>query len=113
MRAWLAAADVVVAPLRIARGIQNKVLEAMAMGRPVVASAAAFEGIEAEPGRDLIVVDDGDAMAEAINGLLASPVRACALGGAARARVAEHYRWERRLAPLADLVVGAAGRAAA
>ncbi len=113
MRAWLAAADVVVAPLRIARGIQNKVLEAMAMGRPVVASAAAFEGIEAEPGRDLIVVDDGDAMAEAINGLLASPVRACALGRAARARVAEHYRWERRLAPLADLVVGAAGRAAA
>jgi polysaccharide biosynthesis protein PslH len=50
MRAWLAAADVVVAPLRIARGIQNKVLEAMSMARPVVASPAAFEGIEAEPG---------------------------------------------------------------
>jgi sugar transferase (PEP-CTERM/EpsH1 system associated) len=113
MRAWLAAADVVVAPLRIARGIQNKVLEAMAMGRPVVASAAAFEGIEAEPGRDLIVADGAEAMAEAINGLLASPVRACALGRAARAGVAEHYRWERRLAPLGGLVAGRAERAAA
>ena len=46
----LAAADVVVAPLRIARGIQNKVLEAMAMARPVVVSPAAAEGIEAEDG---------------------------------------------------------------
>ena len=53
MRPYLAGADVVVAPLRIARGVQNKVLEAMAMARPVVATGAAFEGIDAEPGRAL------------------------------------------------------------
>ena len=56
------AADVVAAPLRIARGIQNKVLEAMAMARPVVASPAAFEGIEAEPGSTLpVFFQSGDA----------------------------------------------------
>jgi glycosyltransferase involved in cell wall biosynthesis len=73
MRSWLAAADVVVAPLRIARGIQNKVLEAMAMARPVVASPAAFEGIEAEPGKHLLVTDGAEAMAEAISAC--SPTR--------------------------------------
>jgi sugar transferase (PEP-CTERM/EpsH1 system associated) len=113
VRSWLAAADVVAAPLRIARGIQNKVLEAMAMARPVVASPAAFEGIEAEPGRDLLIADGAGAQAEAIAGLLGDPDRARAMGRAARARMVEAYRWEARLAPLADLVGLAPRRAAA
>ena len=105
MRTWLAAADVVVAPLRIARGIQNKVLEAMAMARPVVASPAAFEGIEAEPGRDLLVADGAEAQAEAIRRLLADPARAAAhRRGRARAGWCDSYRWDARLAPLADMV---------
>ena len=65
VRPYVAHADVCVAPLRIARGIQNKVLEAMAMARPVVASAQAFEGVRAMPGRDLLVADDAEAMIEA------------------------------------------------
>jgi sugar transferase (PEP-CTERM/EpsH1 system associated) len=113
VRSWLAAADVVAAPLRIARGIQNKVLEAMAMARPVVASPAAFEGIEAEPGRHLIVADGAGAQAGAIAALLADPARARAMGQAARARMVEAYRWDARLAPLADLVGLAPRRAAA
>jgi sugar transferase (PEP-CTERM/EpsH1 system associated) len=112
MRAWLAAADVVVAPLKLARGIQNKVLEAMAMARPVVASPGAFEGIEAVPGRDLLVADDAVATARAIAGLLASPERAAAMGAAARCRMEQGYRWNARLAPLAGMV-GAAKRKAA
>lgn len=104
MRSWLAAADVVVAPLRIARGIQNKVLEAMAMARPVVASSAAFEGIEAQPTRHLIVADDAHAFAGAIRGLLGDPDRAAKLGADARAHVASAYRWDARLAPLAGLM---------
>ncbi len=111
-RSWLAAADVVVAPLRIARGVQNKVLEAMAMARPVVASPAAFEGIEAEPGRDLVVAESAEAQAEAIRELLGDRPAAEALGKAARQRMAEAYRWNSRLAPLADMV-GAGGRRAA
>ncbi len=101
MRCWLAAAAVVVAPLRTARGVQNKVLEAMAMARPVVASPAAFEGIEAEPGRHLIVTD---AAADAVLGLLTNKVKADAIGTAARAQVESHYRWEQRLAGLEDIV---------
>jgi sugar transferase (PEP-CTERM/EpsH1 system associated) len=104
VRGWLAAADVVVAPLRIARGVQNKVLEAMAMARPVVASSAAFEGIEAEPGRDLVVADGAEAQARVIAGLLAGPVRAGELGRAARRRMEQAYRWEARLEPLAGLL---------
>ncbi|MFC7497899.1 TIGR03087 family PEP-CTERM/XrtA system glycosyltransferase [Enterovirga sp. GCM10030262] len=106
IRSWLAAASLVVAPLRIARGVQNKVLEAMAMARPVVASPAAFEGIEAEPGRDLVVADTAEAQADAILALLADPDRAAALGTAARARVESAYRWDARLAPLAGLLTG-------
>ena len=94
-------------------GIQNKVLEAMAMARPVVASPAAFEGIEAEPGRHLLVADGAEAQAEAIAGLLGDPARARAMGQAARARMVEAYRWEARLAPLAGIVGLAPRRAAA
>lgn len=100
VRPWLTKADVVVAPLRIARGIQNKVLEAMAMTRPVIASPQAFEGIDAVPGRELIVADGAAAEAEAVCALLADPSRAEAIGQAARARVEARYAWAARLAPL-------------
>ncbi|HEX8620695.1 MAG TPA: TIGR03087 family PEP-CTERM/XrtA system glycosyltransferase [Allosphingosinicella sp.] len=113
VRSWLAAADVVAAPLRIARGIQNKVLEAMAMARPVVASPAAFEGIEAEPGRHLLVAGSAEAQAQAIAALLGDPERAKAMGRAARARIVEAYRWDARLAALGEIVGLAPRRAAA
>ncbi len=103
IRSWLAAADVVAAPLRMARGIQNKVLEAMAMERPVVASPAAFEGIDAEPGRDLLVCSDPAGEARAILELLTDPARGKALGAAARERMLARYSWASTLAPLAAL----------
>ncbi len=107
VRGWLAAADVVVAPLDLARGVQNKVLEAMAMARPVVASPAAFEGIEAEAGRDLIVADAGGEAA-AVIALLDASATAAAIGTAARARIETAYGWDQRLRPLAAII----GRAA-
>lgn len=104
VRPWLAAASIVVAPLTLARGVQNKVLEAMAMARPVVASPAAFEGIDAEPGRDLLVAEPGEAKAETIVRLLAEPARAAALGQAARRQMIARYSWAARLADLARIV---------
>jgi sugar transferase (PEP-CTERM/EpsH1 system associated) len=104
VRPWLAAASLVVAPLAIARGVQNKVLEAMAMGRPVVASTGAFVGIDAEPDRDLLVADGADAQAKAVLTLLADPDRAAALGFAARRRMVEGYSWDAQLAPLAAML---------
>lgn len=109
VRSWLAAADIVVAPLLVARGIQNKVLEAMAMGKPVVASQPAFEGIEALPGRDLLVADDP---AEAVAALLADPDRRADMGAAARRRMEIAYRWEARLAPLTEMLRGPERQAA-
>lgn len=113
MRSWISAADLVVAPLRIARGIQNKVLEAMAMAKPVVATRAAFEGIEAVPARDLIVADEARALASEIARLLSSPEDALSVGQAARRQMIEHYSWDQRLSRLDALLVPSAFRAAA
>ena len=112
IRSWLAAADIVVAPLGIARGIQNKVLEAMAMAKPVVASPAAFEGIEAEPGRELVLAAAPE-QAAAIAHLFAHPAKAREIGRAARVRMESHYRWDACLAPLEQLLFPLAERAAA
>lgn len=100
IRPWIASADVVVAPLRIARGIQNKVLEAMAMARPVVASAAAAEGIIAQDGEHFRIAADDAAMAAAINALIADPARAAAIGQAGRDHMLRCYQWDAQLAPL-------------
>ena len=104
MRMWLARADVVVAPLTTARGVQNKVLEALAMARPTVVSTAALTGLDLTPGRDLLVVDDPAAQAGAIAGLLHDPVRAEALGRAGRRTVVESYGWDAALERLDTLL---------
>jgi glycosyltransferase involved in cell wall biosynthesis len=103
-RPWLAAADVVVAPLALARGVQNKVLEAMAMGKAVVASTAAAEGIDAEVGAELLVAGTPQTQVAAIAALIADPLRAEAIGKAARDRVCARYSWAACLAPLAGLI---------
>lgn len=104
IRSWLAAADIVVAPLRIARGIQNKVLEAMAMARPVVASKAAFEGIDARPGEHLMVADSPAQEAQHVLALLADPGRAETMGQAARRHMLDRYVWSETLAPIGKLI---------
>ena len=104
VRSWLAAADVVVAPLRIARGIQNKVLEAMAMAKPVVVSPAAAEGISAKDGTHFLVAKDVTAEAAEVCKLLADPQRGVNLGRAARMHVINHYGWAHQLQPLDSLL---------
>ncbi|HVI98534.1 MAG TPA: TIGR03087 family PEP-CTERM/XrtA system glycosyltransferase [Sphingomonas sp.] len=103
VRGWLAAASVVVAPLKLARGVQNKVLEAMAMARPVVASAAAAEGIDHDG--TIRVGHDAAGIADGVTALLDDPAGAAALGHAARARVIDRYGWDACLAPL-DALMG-------
>lgn len=104
VRPWLVAADAVVAPLLLARGVQNKLLEAMAMARPVVASAAAAEGIDATPGAHLLVADDARSMADAVARLFDEPDAALAMGRAARMRMIARYGWNAQLAPLGGLL---------
>jgi polysaccharide biosynthesis protein PslH len=104
VRTWLAGADVVVAPLRIARGIQNKVLEAMAMAKPVVASTAAAEGIAATNGTHYFVEPDVVAEANRVIALLSDTTKSRAIGESARAHVVQHYGWAGQLAPLDKLM---------
>jgi sugar transferase (PEP-CTERM/EpsH1 system associated) len=100
IRPFLAQACVGVVPLRIARGIQNKVLEALAMGLPVVASTAVCEGVEATRGTDLLVADEPTDFAAAVVRLLRDSGLRTRMGEAARACVEAHYRWEDQLATL-------------
>jgi sugar transferase (PEP-CTERM/EpsH1 system associated) len=113
-RRWIASADLIVAPLLLARGIQNKVLEAMAMGKAVLASGPAAEGIDAAHGTEMAVATGVSALtAEALR-LLADPTARLALGQAARARMEARYSWSATTAGLADILgLGSDQRAAA
>jgi len=97
-RPWLAAADVVIAPLRIARGIQNKLLEAMAMAKPVVATPEAFEGVQAVPGRDILLASGVDETVQKIAEVLDG--RHPEMGRAARRAVVSAHQWSVTLRPL-------------
>ena len=103
VRSWLKAADCVVAPLRIARGIQNKVLEAMAMGKAVVASQDAAKGIAAKNGQHLLVADSPEEEATMAIRLLAEPDLARQLGSAAATLVRKEYCWADQLSCLPEL----------
>lgn len=103
VRSWIAAASIIVAPLKIARGIQNKVLEAMAMAKPVVASTAAAEGID--HAGTLRTGDSVGEIADAVSKLLDDPAGAIALGHQARGHVLARYSWDTCLAPL-DAMMG-------
>ena len=95
-RPYIAHAEMAVAPLRIARGIQNKVLEAMAMAKPVIVSPEALEGIAAVPGSELLLAADMQAFISHSLQLLAQP--APEMGVAARNRVVSDYGWDAHLA---------------
>ncbi|MDE2404162.1 MAG: TIGR03087 family PEP-CTERM/XrtA system glycosyltransferase [Sphingomonadales bacterium] len=104
IRGWIKAADIALIPLEIARGIQNKVLEAMAMERPVVLTTHAATGISAIPGHHLAVADSDEAIAAAVIELARAPGEARAMGLAARRFVVGRQSWAGTLAPLADIV---------
>jgi glycosyltransferase involved in cell wall biosynthesis len=98
VRPYLRHAAAVVAPLRVARGIQNKILEAMAMGRAVVASAACAEAVDAHPGEDFLVAADANDFGTQIGRLLESADLAQDIGQAARRAVLARYSWGAHLA---------------
>ena len=108
VRPYIAHATASVAPMRIARGIQNKVLEAMAMAKPVVLTSGALEGIEAQPGREVILADTPADFATAcvrcagLNKGTASD--ALWIGLAARACILRDYDWDVRLRRFDDVL---------
>jgi sugar transferase (PEP-CTERM/EpsH1 system associated) len=109
VRPYLARATVAVAPLLTARGIQNKVLEAMAMGRAVVASPAALEGLEVRTPAEAVEAQPPDEWRDEILDLLDNDERRGAVEGAARAAVAQRFAWDRQMKPLVDLCLDLSG----
>jgi sugar transferase (PEP-CTERM/EpsH1 system associated) len=105
VRPFLAQAGVAVAPFRIARGIQNKILEAMAMEVPVVATSTAVQGFAASGPSGVRVADDPQQFADEVLALIKNPVlwRKCAEQG--RQYVERHHRWEDHGAQLESLLV--------
>lgn len=93
IRPWLERMTVYVAPMHIGSGIKNKVLEAMAAGRPIVATPRAIAGIGA--GRGISEGVDARALAAATADLLDDPARRARVGAVARVRVVEEFSWER------------------
>ncbi len=108
VRPYLAHAHVAVAPMRIARGIQNKVLEAMAMAKAVVTTDQGLEGIDAVPERHLLLANTEHDFFHAC--LRAAEPDAAALGLSARRLMEDAYTWEGRLHGL-DLLLADTPRA--
>lgn len=91
---YLQDAHVVVAPMRHGAGLQNKILEAMGMGKPVVTTSLGLEGIDAEPGTHLLTADGADELATAVATLLNSERKRNDIGTAARALIEDVYTWK-------------------
>jgi len=93
LRPHLAAAAVIVVPLRLGSGTRLKILEAWAMARPVVSTSLGAEGLGAVPGRHLLIADDPAVFASSVLRVLGDPALAGELGGAGRLLVSERYSW--------------------
>ena len=103
IRPWLKAADLAIVPLDIARGVQNKVLEAMAMGLPTVLTTGAANGIAAEDGVHFRVADSDEALVRESAALASDLSASRTMGEASRRWIVENASWEAALAGLAPL----------
>ena len=95
VRPYFERSQVFVNPVRIGGGFRGKLLEAMAMGLPIVTTSLGAEGVSAENGKDMIMADDPGTFARAVIRLLKDSGLREELGGRSRALVQEHFSWER------------------
>jgi sugar transferase (PEP-CTERM/EpsH1 system associated) len=105
VRGYLRRSAAMVAPLRIARGTQNKLLEAMASGVPVVTSSVAAGGVDARRGEHFAVADTPEAIADAALRVMNDPAERGRLAVAGRARMLSHHAWPASMARL-DAIIG-------
>lgn len=105
VRSYVAQAQVAVVPMRLSRGLQNKVLEALAMEKAVVAAPPALAALQTVSRRDLIAAQTPEEWQAAIAELFESATRRAELGRAGRQYVETHHHWDRCLAPFLDQIV--------
>lgn len=106
VRPYIQHANLSIAPLRIARGVQNKVLEAMSMGKAVVATSQAMEGIKEIEQFAELTIDDAQAYADKVVELLQDDVKAKFWGDKGREMVLKNYNWQSNVAKVVDLLEG-------
>ncbi len=111
VRPYVVASAVNVAPLNIARGTQNKILESMAMGVPVVASEKAADGIDAMAGEHFLTATTPAQYAETIIRLLEDPEERQRYAAAGRARVMDHHSWAASMTKMEGLIAECVDRA--
>jgi sugar transferase (PEP-CTERM/EpsH1 system associated) len=102
VRPYVRDADVFVAPLRVGGGTRLKILEAMALGVPVVSTTVGAEGIDARDGEHLLLADRPEAFADAVAALARDAERRAALSARGRALVVERYDWQAVTEPLVE-----------
>ena len=104
VRPHIRGSALMVAPLAIARGTQNKILEAMAMGVPVVTSRAAAGGVDAEAETHFLVADAAQDVAAAVLRIVENPAERARLAAAGRARMLSHHAWPRSMQRLDGII---------
>ena len=104
VRDYVRSSAVAVAPLTIARGTQNKILECMAMGVPVVTSRVAAGGVDALPGEHLLVADSPEETAKAVLAIMGDPAERARLAVAGRARITSHHSWDSSMVRLDGII---------
>jgi sugar transferase (PEP-CTERM/EpsH1 system associated) len=107
VRPYLHYATAIVVPIHIARGIQNKILEAMAMAKPVVVTSMGLEGIDADDGTEVLVADQVDEFIEKLSWVFHG--KTPTLGSKARKRVCKEFSWESSLPELDKWMARTAG----
>jgi sugar transferase (PEP-CTERM/EpsH1 system associated) len=104
VRPYVRRSALMIAPLNIARGTQNKILEAMAMGVPVVTSDIAAGGVDAVAGEHLLVAGEVAAYEAAVLRILEQPTERARLAAAGRARVQSHHDWDASMRRLDGII---------
>ena len=110
VRPWLARGTVFACPMRLGSGIKNKILQAWAMARPVVATPASLGGLTAQDGVNLLVREDNRGFSDAVIELMRHPARAAQLGAGGRATVEREYAWSQRAVQFEAVLVEAVER---
>jgi glycosyltransferase involved in cell wall biosynthesis len=97
-------ADIFVAPFRLARGVQNKVLQAFSCALPVISTPMGAEGIICQPVRDILIASSPEQFIQQANKLIDQPALAQSIGESAEKLITKYYSWQRQLQPLVNLL---------